>query len=157
MLFLDLQQWFDVPIHCKMIIIISLVTTCYLNKDDTVLLTIFPMLCISSYDLFIPTCVFHSNQTPLRLIISCLGPHLPTSEPLLLPGDVFTGTYWTAKQSGDPFAQMARLMLFVRCLQTTAPLQASGGTLNGREGNEVVARVPCISTAWPTCSLVVLD
>ena len=33
-------------------------------KDVTVLLTIFRMLCISSYELFIPTCVFHSNQNP---------------------------------------------------------------------------------------------
>ena len=113
------------------------------------------MLCISSHDSFIPTCVFFSNQTPLRLIISCLGPRLPTSEPLLPPVGVFTEHVLNSQAERGPCSdgQAAAAVWSYRPLHLSEPQVAP---CDRREGDRWLPGFLASQEPGQPCSLVVL-
>lgn len=87
-------------------------------------------------------------RTPLGLLISCLGPHLPTSEPLPPLGICSQSTYVLNSQAEQGPCSGDQADTAAWCLQTTAPLWTSGGNLWQEGGWQMVARVPCVSRAW---------
>ena len=105
------------------------------------------MLCISSYDSFIPTCIFCSSQNPSRTPYFLFGSppsHFWTSAS---SGDVFTEHVLNSQAEQGPCSgDQADTVAW--CLQTTAPLWTSGGNLWQEGGWQMVASVPCVSRAW---------